>query len=71
MKYDFSHLTLLYVEDDAIIREHALFYLRTLFLHVFEAKDGIEALSIYHESKPDIIIADIKMPKLGGLDMMI
>lgn len=69
MKNDFLKLTILYVEDDEIIRQNAVEYLSTLFLEVFEAKDGKEALNIYTSKKPDIIISDIKMPNLNGLDV--
>lgn len=68
MKYNFSNLTLLYVEDDDIIRKNAVFYLNSIFFLVLDAEDGIEALELYREFKPDIIIADIKMPRLSGLE---
>jgi len=36
---------------------------------VLQAKDGKEAISVWKASKPDIIITDINMPRLNGLDM--
>ena len=69
MQNDFSNLTLLYVEDDAIIRENAVSYLANYFKEVFEAEDGKKALEVYKQKEPDIIITDIKMPKLNGLEM--
>lgn len=63
-----SNLTLLYVEDEALIRQNAVEYLSRYFQTVYEAKDGLEGLSLYSNHKPDIIISDIKMPKLNGLD---
>jgi len=69
MQNDFSNLTLLYVEDDAIIRQNAVEYLDNYFKEVFQAKDGDIALEIYNGKKPDIIITDIEMPKLNGLEM--
>ena len=69
MQNDFSNLTLLYVEDDAIIRQNAVEYLDNYFKEVFQAKDGNIALEIYNGKKPDIIITDIEMPKLNGLEM--
>ena len=67
MQNDFSNLTILYVEDDAIIRDNAISYLENYFKTVFEAQDGEEAFEIYEEERPDIIISDIEMPKLDGL----
>ena len=69
MQNDFSNLTLLYVEDDEIIRQNAVEYLNNYCKEVFQAKDGQEALSIYRTKKPDIIITDIEMPRLNGLEM--
>ena len=50
------NLSLLYVEDDPFILQNAKEFLNDLFLEVYGAKDGKEALYIYHEKKPDIII---------------
>jgi DNA-binding response OmpR family regulator len=69
MQNDFSNLTLLYVEDDEIIRQNAVEYLSSYFKEVFQAEDGRIALEIYKNKKPNIIISDIKMPKLNGLEM--
>jgi len=69
MQNNFSNLTLLYVEDDEIIRQNAVEYLTNYCQEVFQAKDGEEALTLYESKKPDIIITDIEMPKLNGLDM--
>lgn len=34
------------------------------------AKDGEEGLQVYHTQKPDIVIADVMMPKLDGFEMV-
>ena len=69
MQNDFLNLTLLYVEDDEIIRQNAVEYLINYCKEVFQAKDGEEALLIYKAKKPDVIISDIEMPQLNGLEM--
>ena len=69
MNNELLNLTLLYVEDDEIIRENAVEYLCDYFKEVYQAKDGLEALEVYGAKKPDIIITDIKMPRLDGLAM--
>ncbi len=69
MKNEFLNLTLLYVEDDEIIRQNAVEYLCDSFKEVYQAKDGVDALEVYRAKKPDIIITDIKMPRLNGLGM--
>jgi YesN/AraC family two-component response regulator len=69
MKNTFSNLTLLYVEDDDIIRQNAVEYLSESFKEVLQAVDGQEALELYETHKPDIIMSDIEMPRLNGLQM--
>jgi DNA-binding response OmpR family regulator len=59
--------TLLFVEDEAMIRKIAVAVLQPYFLEIYEAKDGVEALEIYSNYKPDIIITDIEMPNMNGL----
>lgn len=59
--------SLLYVEDEMQTRKIATSYFDEYFTQIFEANDGKEALEIYYEKKPDIIITDIKMPKMDGL----
>ena len=65
----FSHLSILYVEDEDLIRQNAVEYLDRLCEKVIEARDGYEAFQIYTDQKPDIIITDIKMPRLNGLEL--
>ncbi len=64
-----KNLTLLYVEDDEEVRRNAVEYLSRLCKKVFEAENGKDAIRVWREQKPDIIIADISMPRLNGLDM--
>jgi DNA-binding response OmpR family regulator len=59
--------SLLYVEDEDYIREVVVEYLEEFFLTIYEASNGKEALEIYYDTKPDIIITDIRMPKMNGL----
>jgi CheY-like chemotaxis protein len=69
MQKDFSNLTILYVEDKALIRQNAVEYLSRICAKVLEAKDGFEVLKVYEKQKPDIIISDIKMPRMNDLEM--
>jgi DNA-binding response OmpR family regulator len=65
-----KNTTILYVEDNQFIREEAVEYLSLIYRNVLEASNGEEALKIYKEIKPDIIITDIKMPIINGLQMV-
>lgn len=61
---------ILYVEDDDIIREEVSSILTNFFDTLFVACNGIEALNIYAQHKIDIIITDLKMPIMGGIELV-
>ena len=69
MKEMLKNFTILYVEDEEMVRRNAVEYLSRIAKRVLEAKDGKEAVKIWADEKPDIIITDINMPRLNGLDM--
>ena len=54
-----TKLSLLYVEDEEMVRKNAVEYLTRICKKVIEAKDGKVAISLWKEHKPDIIITDI------------
>lgn len=62
-------LSLLYAEDDTVIRQAYTNYFKTLFQTVYEACDGREAYKLFSEYKPDILLFDINMPYINGLDL--
>ena len=59
----------LVVDDDSHIREVICFALRRAGFEVEEARDGIEALNHIERRKPDLLILDILMPEMDGLDV--
>lgn len=65
----FKKITLLYAEDETAIRENAVLFLSRLFHKVHAASDGLEAWQTYEREKPHIVITDIRMPKLNGIDL--
>jgi len=69
MKEMLKNFTILYVEDEEMVRKNAVEFLNRICKEVLEAKDGKEAIKIWSEERPDIIITDINMPRLNGLDM--
>ena len=66
----FKHFTLLYVEDDDVVRKELFEILDNFFFKVFVAKDGKEGLDLYKKEKIDIILSDINMPELNGIEML-
>ena len=63
-------MKILYVEDEAHLREEIALILEFEDHDVQTASDGQYGLEMYDEFKPDLIITDIKMPRLTGLDML-
>lgn len=63
-------IRILYVEDDAIVRTTVKRFLKRRFNVVHEAGDGLEGLNAYKESHYDIIITDINMPIMDGLQLI-
>ncbi len=62
--------TVLYVEDEEGIRKNIAEILEHLFKEVYTAKNANEGLLKYERNKPDLIITDIRMPGLSGIDMI-
>ena len=63
---------LLIVDDEPIIRRGILSLVNFEELNiteVFEASDGNAALEIFKEKLPDLLLADINMPKMNGLEL--
>lgn len=60
--------TVLIVDDDARIRELLRLYLEQDGFAVTEAENGVAALLLNQQSRPDIIVLDIMMPVLDGLE---
>ncbi|MDG0810665.1 response regulator transcription factor [Cohnella rhizosphaerae] len=60
---------ILVADDDAHIRKLIALYLRNEGFDVFEAKDGVEALSVLERSAVDMAIIDIMMPHMDGWEL--
>lgn len=64
-----KNCTILYIEDDDITRDNISQYLKRVCKELLIAKDGNEGFELFKQHKADIIITDIEMPKLDGLEM--
>lgn len=66
IKYDIS---LLYVEDDKEVSSIMKEMLDRFFGTVYIANNGYEGLDLFTKNKPDLVISDIMMPKMDGIEM--
>ena len=67
-----THLTrsILIVEDEKEIRDLLAHYLRKEGFHPLVARDGEEGFSRARSDKPDMILLDILLPKMDGLELL-
>lgn len=62
-------ITLLYVEDDESVLEQLADFLRRRLGALHIARDGAAGVDIFRRFKPDIVVSDIMMPVMDGLQM--
>lgn len=62
--------SLLYVEDDELIREQTASFLGRFFPNIDLALDGVEGLEKYINNSYDVVVSDINMPNMNGIDMI-
>lgn len=63
-------MKILYVEDEFEAREALGKYLKRRFGKIFTAVDGLDGLDLFKEQSPDLVIVDLYMPKMDGLEMI-
>ena len=63
-------LKILYVEDDLSLGKTTVEYLNKLFSLVVYATNGLEGLEAYKSQEFDLVITDLSMPKMKGLEML-
>lgn len=61
-------LSILYIEDDQKIRDDLSKTLELFFKEVFPFSNGEEAFEFYEKNKPDIILSDISLDKMSGIE---
>lgn len=64
-----NEINLLYIEDEVSVRELLSKRLERVVKNLYIAENGEEGYTKYLEFKPDMILTDISMPKLNGIDM--
>ncbi|DAB36081.1 MAG TPA: DNA-binding response regulator [Sulfurospirillum cavolei] len=65
-----KHLNILFVEDEENIRKHIANALGYIVHEIKEASNGLEALEILKTFSPDIIMTDLEMPIMNGVELI-
>lgn len=65
-----SNRTVLYAEDEKDIQKSVSEILELFFHEVICVDNGEDALAEYYDSNPDILLLDIYMPKMDGIDVV-
>jgi diguanylate cyclase (GGDEF)-like protein len=63
-------INVLYVEDDKDVSEITAQYLSEVCKEVYVGANGEEGLELYNSKNPDVIVTDISMPIMSGLEMV-
>lgn len=69
MTNKFKNFSILYIEDDDGIRDINFSMFKRMFKNVYIASNGEEGYKSYIENKPNIILTDIKMPIMDGIEL--
>jgi DNA-binding NtrC family response regulator len=63
-------LSILIVDDEALLREDLALHLRSLGHRVQTAEDGRRALALLAQEDQDVVLSDLRMPGLDGLELL-
>jgi CheY-like chemotaxis protein len=62
-----STMTVLIVEDNASVRRLLRRAVQQIATQIWECADGADALAVYSEQLPDVVLMDVRMPIMDGL----
>jgi len=69
MKDTLQQYTILYAEDETFVQKPTVEYLQRYFKEVYVADNGREALELYKQYDIDVVMLDIDMPYVNGLEV--
>ncbi|NQU63379.1 MAG: response regulator, partial [SAR324 cluster bacterium] len=63
-------IKILVIDDERSVRENVAAYLEDSDFLVFQAENGRKGLEVYDEINPDVVLVDIDMPEINGLEVL-
>lgn len=67
---DFSTPRVLLIDDDASVRRNISAFLSDSGFSILEAVNGSDGMSVYEAESPDLVLCDLRMPDVDGLDVI-
>ncbi|CAN2039434.1 histidine kinase [Candidatus Magnetomoraceae bacterium gMMP-15] len=65
-----SELTILTIDDEPFVRESIAAYMDDSGFTVIQAENGRMGLEMFRKEKPDVVLVDLRMPEIDGLDVL-
>ena len=62
--------TLLIIDDDDVVRASLAAYLEDSGFQVLQASNGLQGLEVFEVQSPDLVICDLRMPQVDGLELI-
>ncbi|MGV8842716.1 MAG: two-component system response regulator RssB [Pseudomonas sp.] len=62
--------TLLIIDDDEVVRASIAAYLEDSGFSVLQASDGLQGFQVFNREHPDLVICDLRMPQVDGLELI-
>ncbi len=69
LKLELKRMNILYVEDEEMIRKTFERSLSRMFGNIFQAENGKVGLEVFQKEHIDLILTDVNMPEMNGLEM--
>jgi PAS domain S-box-containing protein len=63
-------ISLLTIDDDEALRRGVRAYFEDLDFEVWEAGDGKTGLAVFRDTKPQVVLVDLRMPGMSGLEVI-
>ncbi len=65
-----DEVTILTIDDEEMLRESIVAYLEDSGFKVLEAENGREGLEVFRREKPDMVLTDLRMPEVDGMEVV-
>jgi len=62
--------SILVIDDEKLVRQSMAIYLEDSGFHVLQACNGKEGIDLFLESEPDLVLCDLRMPEMDGMEVL-